>query len=85
MGLLTRVFPDAEFDNGLRQFATRLASMPTAAIGADKMLLNFGLENFLEASLDVEARELLETFHTADNKEGVRAFLEKRAPRFTGH
>jgi 2-(1,2-epoxy-1,2-dihydrophenyl)acetyl-CoA isomerase len=85
MGLLTRVFPDGQFDAELHQFTARLASMPTAAIGADKMLLNYGLENFLDASLDVEARELLETFHTADNQEGVRAFLEKRAPRFTGN
>ena len=85
MGLVTRVFPDAEFDVGVNEFAARLATMPTAAIGANKMLLNYGLENFLGASLDVEARELLETFHTADNQEGVRAFLEKRPPRFTGN
>jgi enoyl-CoA hydratase/carnithine racemase len=37
----------------------------------------------LADSLDVEARELLETIRSADNKEGVRAFLEKRAPRLT--
>ena len=85
MGLVTRVFPDAEFDVGVNEFVSRLATMPTAAIGANKMLLNYGLENFLGASLDVEARELLETFHTADNQEGVRAFLEKRPPRFTGN
>jgi 2-(1,2-epoxy-1,2-dihydrophenyl)acetyl-CoA isomerase len=85
MGLVTRVFPDAEFDVGVNEFAARLATMPTAAIGANKMLLNYGLDNFLGASLDAEARELLETFHTADNQEGVRAFLEKRPPRFTGN
>jgi enoyl-CoA hydratase/carnithine racemase len=48
------------------------------------MLLNYGLQNELGDSLDVEARELLETIRSADNQEGVRAFLEKRAPRFTG-
>ncbi len=83
-GLLTRVFPDADFESGLAQFLARLGEMPTAAIGANKALINFGLEHRLDESLDTEARELLETFRTVDNQEGVRAFLEKRAARFTG-
>ena len=83
-GLLTRVFRDADFESGISEFVSRLAEMPTRVIGANKMLLNHGLDNLLGDSLDVEARELLETFRSADNQEGVRAFIEKRAPRFTG-
>ncbi|MGH7949527.1 MAG: enoyl-CoA hydratase/isomerase family protein [Candidatus Binataceae bacterium] len=83
-GLVTRVYADEKFDAAVTQFVSRLAEMPTAVIGANKALMNFGLEHWLGDSLDTEARELLETFHTEDNREGVRAFLEKRAPRFTG-
>ncbi len=83
-GIVTRVFPEAEFERGVADFVGHLAQMPTVALGANKKLLNFGLENFLANSLEAEARELLETFKSEDNREGVRAFREKRPPRFTG-
>ena len=51
---------------------------------SNRMLLNHGLQNLLADSLDVAARELLETVRNADNQEGVRALLEKRPPRFMG-
>jgi 2-(1,2-epoxy-1,2-dihydrophenyl)acetyl-CoA isomerase len=83
-GIVTRVFPDPDFDRGVAEFAARLAAMPTLAMGANKMLLNFGLENYLADALDAEARELLEIIRTEDNQEGLHAFLEKRPARFTG-
>lgn len=83
-GIVTRVFADADFDRGVAEFAARLAQMPTITLGADKMLLNYGLESGLAGTLDTEARELLEIIRTEDNREGLEAFLQKRPARFTG-
>lgn len=83
-GLVTRVFPDDQFDAEVKSFAERIATMPTSVMGANKALMNYGLEHLLPETLDIEARQLLETFKSEDNREGVRAFAEKRTPRFIG-
>jgi 2-(1,2-epoxy-1,2-dihydrophenyl)acetyl-CoA isomerase len=83
-GLVTRVFADDAFDAGVTEFARRLLALPTKALGADKALLNFGLESHLATALDTEGRELLESFRTEDFREGAAAWLEKRAPHYSG-
>ena len=55
-----RVYPEPQFERGIAEFADQLKRLPTKVIGANKALLNFGLENCLAAALDTEACELLE-------------------------
>jgi enoyl-CoA hydratase/carnithine racemase len=81
--LLTRVFPDAEFESGLGEFTGRLATMPTGAIGANKMLLNYGRQNMVADSLDVEARTARDDSQRRQSRRGARVFGETPL-RFTG-
>jgi 2-(1,2-epoxy-1,2-dihydrophenyl)acetyl-CoA isomerase len=83
-GIVTRVFPDTGFEAGIAQFVESLRALPTKVLGANKALLNFGLESHLAAALDTEGRELLESFRTEDFREGAAAWAEKRAPRYSG-
>jgi 2-(1,2-epoxy-1,2-dihydrophenyl)acetyl-CoA isomerase len=67
--------------NGL---ATRLAGMPTKAIGLTKRLLNQSFTNDLEQQLEAEAYAQETAGLSADHHEGVVAFFEKRQPKFLG-
>jgi len=64
--------------------ARTLASQPTRGLGLIKRALNASLTNDLAAQLDVEATLQREAGWTADYKEGVRAFQEKRPANFLG-
>lgn len=61
------------------------AAMPVKAIQALKRVLAQGPDLPLQAALALENREFLLLFDTADQHEGMRAFLDKRKPVFTGH
>lgn len=67
-----------------RKLATRITRMPPKAIRAIKRTLAQGADLPLQEALALENREFLLLFDTADKTEGMRAFLEKRKPRFTG-
>jgi len=83
-GLVHRVVAPEEVAAEARALAERLANGPTAAFAAIKTVLATAATDSLEDTLALEARLQTELGATADHQEAVEAFLEKRAPRFTG-
>ena len=83
-GLVNKVVPDEELAEETAALASRLASMPTAAIGRTKQALYASFEESLDAMLEREAEGQTFCGFTADHREGVAAFFEKREARFTG-
>ncbi|CAO5177501.1 2-(1,2-epoxy-1,2-dihydrophenyl)acetyl-CoA isomerase [Frankia sp. AiPs1] len=83
-GLVHRAVPDAELDQAAAALAQELARAPTVAVGLTKRLLNRGLELGLAEALQDEAFALELASRTADFKEGLVAFRERRSPDFGG-
>src|SRR5262245_10888250 len=84
LGLINRLVPHAELTKQARDLAARLARGPTRAIGLCKRTLNIGVTADLATVLDAEAEGQGLARQTADHREGVQAFLEKRPAHFTG-
>ena len=84
IGLVNRVVVDAELDDFVAQWATRLAASAPIAISQSKRLLNNSSALTLEQALDDEGSTQTINFTTADTAEAVMAFLEKREPTFRG-
>lgn len=84
IGMINRVVPLVELMSEANSLAGKLAAGPTAAIGRVKKMLNATFSNDLTAQLKLEADCQVESGQSPDFKEGVSAFFEKRAPRFTG-
>ena len=84
IGLVTRVVPHDELTSAVEELALKLASGPPLAIAGAKKLIYKGLGQALEPALDDIMREYAELSRTEDHREALRAFLEKREPRFNG-
>lgn len=84
IGLIYQCVEDELFEETVQKLASKLAKMPTKALGMTKELINAGLENDLNSQLEMEGNYQIEASQSYDYNEGVNAFLEKRKPEFKG-
>ena len=84
LGMINAIAPDAELMAQALAMAEKLAQAPTAAIGRIKQLLEASATNDYATQLDLERKLQIESGQTQDFKEGVGAFLAKRAAKFVG-
>ena len=83
-GFVNRVVPAAELDSTVDEWAQRLASGPPLALSMTKLMLNNSMAVSMDQALEDEARSQAVNASTADTREAMRAFAEKRQPHFEG-
>jgi len=84
MGLASEVVPDEQVLPRALEMAEKIAALPPLAIEQIKEVLLAGMDASLEAGLMLERKAFQLLFATEDQKEGARAFAEKRQPSFKG-
>lgn len=84
IGLVNQVVPADQLEAVTMEMASRIASLPPRAIQMAKRLLYHGLDNDLNTMVHFATVALDWTMRTEDHAEAVRAFIEKRTPRFQG-
>lgn len=84
LGLVNKVGSADEIHQLVDEWAGCLAASPTAAIGMMKRAINQSIGLSLEGAVDIQRYTVALSYHTHDYHEGKQAFVEKRAPKFTG-
>jgi 2-(1,2-epoxy-1,2-dihydrophenyl)acetyl-CoA isomerase len=83
-GLIWRCVEDEAFQDSIEELVNTLAIAPTKGLAYTKEAINRSIGLLLDKQLDLERDYMRELGQTNDFREGVTAFLEKRAPKFTG-
>lgn len=83
-GLIHRCVDNADVDDATEHLVTRLASGPTVAIGLAKQAIHYAQHATLTQAMTQEAFSLELACRTADFKEGLAAFRDRRTPEFDG-
>ncbi|MDP2919421.1 MAG: enoyl-CoA hydratase-related protein [Dehalococcoidia bacterium] len=83
-GIVNRVVPAERLMPEADSLAAQFVSGPKEALGKAKKLLYLGINNSLETQMELESQEISAIVRTTDAKEGVKAFLEKRLPKYGG-
>jgi enoyl-CoA hydratase/carnithine racemase len=84
LGLVTQVVPDQNLLATATQTAWKLAAKPAGALQASKRLMKSAFRDPVKAAMKIENKEFSVQVRSDDAKEAFAAFLEKRAPHFTG-
>lgn len=84
LGLATEVYEEAEWEEKVKAFAEQLASLPTVAFKQAKRYMLDSMNESLETFLEKEAQAQRIAGLTQDHREGMKAFAEKRKPKFIG-
>ena len=83
LGLVTRVVPDQHLLATATETAEKLAAKPSSALRASKRLIKQAFIDQVRAAIRAENQAFIQQLGSAEAKEAVAAFLEKRPPNFT--
>lgn len=84
IGLVNKVVEHEELMDAAIEMARKIAKNSAVAVRYAKDAINTGLQTDIDSGMDIERAHFGLCFATADQKEGMKAFIEKRAPKFIG-